>query len=398
MIQNTIFPNLNQFFLLFLFFFAFVPKQATAQELSELDIPFEVEMFTETYEEFEDGEPLSVWAWGDLAPYDYNCTYLLGLSEFEFSLLGDEVSTLSCENPHSHYQINHAGIINFSSLDLLIHPYVGLLADRGLANSENDEQLSEISTKIVEGENGRILKVQYKNWGFYNDIMEDFISEDYVNFQVWLYEEDNMIEIHYGSSNITQPELDFGNGQWNWQGTSYEDNCSLPGCMFGPIYTNHLDYQFYVMIGGTIGDPKITPLLEYVDEEPGPALELLLPNEYSANLTEDEINDWMFEEIIPEGTVLRLFNFWSTYTSIEELEIEQINAFPNPCQDFIQINIPNKGEKITIEIFDLEGAMVEQIQGGNPVDKIKVSELPEGLYLLKINTEEKQYTSKFLKK
>jgi hypothetical protein len=67
-----------------------------------------------------------------------------------------------------------------------------LLADRGEDMSE-----SQVLYKI-EGDPGeRILKIEYRNMGFYFDET----NEDYINFQVWFYE-NGCIEVRWGGHNV----------------------------------------------------------------------------------------------------------------------------------------------------------------------------------------------------
>ncbi len=58
----------------------------------------------------------------------------------------------------------------------------------------------------VEGEAGnRILKLEAKNVGLEEDPVAD--GNYYMNFQIWLYESDKSIEIHYGPTNVIGIEV-----------------------------------------------------------------------------------------------------------------------------------------------------------------------------------------------
>lgn len=58
----------------------------------------------------------------------------------------------------------------------------------------------------MEGAAGsRILKIEWKNAGFY----EDPLLIDFVNFQLWLYEGSNDIEIYMGPSSITDASVNY---------------------------------------------------------------------------------------------------------------------------------------------------------------------------------------------
>ncbi|MDO5655921.1 MAG: hypothetical protein Q4G27_07255 [Flavobacteriaceae bacterium] len=78
-----------------------------------------------------------------------------------------------------------------------------------LGNLGQGGGLSPISY-VLEGEIGtRIFKMQYSNIGFREDIEANNISTDFANFQLWLYESTNIIEVHFGESLITDNSLDF---------------------------------------------------------------------------------------------------------------------------------------------------------------------------------------------
>lgn len=55
---------------------------------------------------------------------------------------------------------------------------------------------------ITGSAGSRIAVLQFKNAKFDHD----FSMADYINFQVWLYEADNSIEIHFGTSSVNNPD------------------------------------------------------------------------------------------------------------------------------------------------------------------------------------------------
>lgn len=58
-------------------------------------------------------------------------------------------------------------------------------------------------TYTVTGAAGsRIAKLQFKNVKFDHD----FTAGDYMNYQVWLYEANNTIEVHFGTSSVNNPD------------------------------------------------------------------------------------------------------------------------------------------------------------------------------------------------
>lgn len=88
-----------------------------------------------------------------------------------------------------------------------------------------------------------------------------------------------------------------------------------------------------------------------------------------------------------------LYNEWGTplefscpNTGISETQITPITLFPNPAEDVIQIESPQKID--AIQIYDLQGRLVksEELNGRT---SLNVSELESGVYLIEILNENK---------
>jgi len=78
----------------------------------------------------------------------------------------------------------------------------------------------------------------------------------------------------------------------------------------------------------------------------------------------------------------------------------QLQIWPNPTQDILQIEINTDSKKtatIEYQIFNAIGVVVQHdfVANGNQID---VSELSEGMYILKVNFEDHLQTRSFLKR
>jgi hypothetical protein len=92
----------------------------------------------------------------------------------------------------------------------LLIAYGSDLVDRGyniVSDSITPESKSDISYQLDSVNHKKILKIQWKNVGFYPELADDSISSDYTHFQLWLYEGSNDIEWHFGPSRISKPKL-----------------------------------------------------------------------------------------------------------------------------------------------------------------------------------------------
>lgn len=80
---------------------------------------------------------------------------------------------------------------------------------------------------------------------------------------------------------------------------------------------------------------------------------------------------------------------WNEWTAIN-----QVNIFPNPSSDKVQIQTENLIK--TIDILDINGRMIKSLQVGNHQTAISVSGLPVGIYWLKVNTEQERLMKKLI--
>ncbi|MBS1744866.1 MAG: hypothetical protein JST21_01715, partial [Bacteroidetes bacterium] len=57
----------------------------------------------------------------------------------------------------------------------------------------------------------RIFKLEYANAGIFNEGSAFGSLDDYVNFQIWVYEDTNIVELRYGSAKLSYPSVYFIN-------------------------------------------------------------------------------------------------------------------------------------------------------------------------------------------
>jgi len=93
-----------------------------------------------------------------------------------------------------------------------------------------------------------------------------------------------------------------------------------------------------------------------------------------------------------EGSVATLSNTTLSNSNFDQVEI---NIHPNPASNFLHIE-SNQAEITGIEVFDLKGKQVMQSKSTS-LDKVDVSQLSKGMYLLKLSTSQGELTKKFIK-
>ena len=108
---------------------------------------------------------------------------------------------------------------------------------------------------------------------------------------------------------------------------------------------------------------------------------------------------------ITKDNVANLYYMSTTYNSnrmTNEEEEEIINEadiviYPNPAQDDLQIKLPNKYSNGTITVIDLTGKEILKGSIENNQNRVDISHLKSGIYILKINSTTGSYTKPFIK-
>ena len=84
----------------------------------------------------------------------------------------------------------------------------------------------------------------------------------------------------------------------------------------------------------------------------------------------------------------------------EEEQNQTIKVYPNPTNDFIQIEIPafTKGV-FSLKINDLTGRNLSEVEmkGGQKAYSIDIQKLPQGTYFLNAEQGEKRLVKKIMK-
>ena len=114
---------------------------------------------------------------------------------------------------------------------------------------------SPISYKVEGSSPNRILKVEWKNVGFFDEGDSLGTLNDYISFQLWLYEGSNNIEFHYGPSNIANPLIDYEGETGAYIGladSALTDVYLLKGSVAAPVLSNTIQAVIGTPANGTI--------------------------------------------------------------------------------------------------------------------------------------------------
>ncbi|MGB0424182.1 MAG: T9SS type A sorting domain-containing protein [Flavobacteriales bacterium] len=237
-------------------------------------------------------------------------------------------------------------------------PYGADIIDRGYDDETGEgTSLSNVSHSTTGEPGNRIMKIEWNNVGFYEELTSDNVSTDFTNFQLWLYEGSNIIEMRFGPNSINNVEQSF----------------ETLGGSYVALYP---DYD---------GDN---------DELSGPG-QCLQGSPATAIAQEiTTLDDQTFLlGAIPNGTVYR---FTPTFVSVEEQAEAELVISPNPVNEVLKwkSNVNNK-EQQELFIYNLQGQVVKHV--GKNSSAINVAELAPGVYTLQLHGTTGVVTKKFIK-
>ncbi|WP_456441419.1 T9SS type A sorting domain-containing protein [Psychroserpens sp.] len=81
--------------------------------------------------------------------------------------------------------------------------------------------------------------------------------------------------------------------------------------------------------------------------------------------------------------------------STQEFQFEKVKLFPNPVNDVLNIQSDEPKEKV--EIFNLLGKRIKELNSGTNMNTIDMSDLAKGMYLIQVSINGKESTYKVLK-
>jgi hypothetical protein len=254
---------------------------------------------------------------------------------FNFEYFGFSTDTIHTHEVATNFLIFHKDSI---FRELMI-PFGASLVDYGIGEGTSQSNFS-FQTEGIEGT--RICKIEWKKAGFFGEYNEKDFCIDYVNFQVWLFEDGNHIEIHFGPNDILSPELDY----------SGETGASV---FLSHMMTNNFNTwsQSSLWLSGNAANPEA---------------------QYSA----DEKH---LDGTIPNGMVYR---FQYTPNSVfERTNKASFSIYPNPTSSKLTLtNISNTKEE-GFSIYSIEGVIIKSgLVRGNEI--IDITSLHPGVYFIRI--------------
>jgi hypothetical protein len=87
------------------------------------------------------------------------------------------------------------------------------------------------------------------------------------------------------------------------------------------------------------------------------------------------------------GVVSSVKEFPVLSTSINEVKNLEFNMFPNPTNDILTIQVENRSN---LDMFSMSGQLIMSMMVNNGSNSVDLSDVPTGVYMVKINNVTKQ--------
>ena len=229
------------------------------------------------------------------------------------------------------------------------------IIDRGVADTVPVSK-SPIRYKVDGNAGSRILKLEIANAGFADEFNSDTTTDDFFNLQIWVYEGSNVFEMRYGANSIA----DF--------------NTYFPvlGMMTGFAKGLDMNQGAFDKIYILSGDPA------------SPDIDSMTTTSFTYGLS----------SFPDSGTVYR---FTPKPTSIADKPyVQEMKLYPTRCSDVLMVENPNKINS-TYRVLSLAGSIMRYGDIDAGINKIDVSNLPSGMYLVRFDYNAGFETQKFLK-
>ena len=214
---------------------------------------------------------------------------------------------------------------------------------------------SDVRFKLGSFNGLKALVIQFTKMRLWSDYTAKEFDR-YINFQWWFLENGN-IEIHFGPRNLVN----------------------------SPVYVPGEGFYFIDLIDGPMQFGPYITLFNPKDGDEWVAINNT-DNETEFNLVTDEFG--IIRTLPPENWVLK---FERSTVSNQNIEPKKVNIYPNPTKDVINI----KSEELVdfVQVFSLSGHLIATTSES----KFHVSNLPNGLYILKIHHNDSISYKKFFK-
>ncbi|HAD33630.1 MAG TPA: hypothetical protein DCF44_03905 [Chitinophagaceae bacterium] len=201
-----------------------------------------------------------------------------------------------------------------------------------------------------------------------------------------------LISKHYGQLYSVSTPTIIGTNNWNTKIiTKY--NCSSNAVKIGHSYTIDYDHNIISLISCYTG-PGILPVITTIKDTIN--IGLLPQGNYSLNYT--VFISSSYSTCAPYDTITNNYSFYVGPNSIREHTYDNKYILsPNPVNNQFKILTTDNSTITKIEVCNILGDKVFEINEPLLNSNIDISFLPKGLYLLSLYTDKNKFTKKIIK-
>jgi len=220
----------------------------------------------------------------------------------------------------------------------------------GLQSRIRSKQTGSEISMLIEGVPGTgIYKIEYRNVGF-----KDAPDSIFANFQIWMYQENQNIEIHIGPNNLNESVGEVRIGVWHTDLTP------------GPSPDGAADVYEVIQLAGSAAKPDV------------------IRNEGDISLRTYPTDGQVFRFVYNQTAGIDL-----SYTK------PSINLYPNPANNMFQVK---KAAGINITYYEMLTLSGKVEQSGDFNNQgIFIDDLKNGMYFIRLHSTEGVATKPFIK-
>lgn len=315
---------------------------ATMQLSALAQLPYNFSTKVESYQPLTNGVALS-----DTLAWDEDSVFALNVP-FPFVVDGVTVSQIT--------MVNGSMAITDTSAKSEVFVMMGSsLMDRGMATA-NKRSVSTIRYELVGTLIGRrVLKIEVANAGLADEWYDNNTLDDSVSFQLWLHEADNSFEYRYGDSKVSNFANYFPLGMM----VGFAQNANL-----------------------STGDIEAFYILQF--NTASPSIDTFSQSGNSLGLAGFPSSGRVYR-FAPKTTGLRNNALLST-----------VKVYPTKCNDILTVAQGNE-EAIGYTVIGLNGTVYQSGTLAKGMNRIDVSNLASGMYLLKMQHDGENAAQRFIK-
>jgi len=281
---------------------------------------------------------------------------------FTFHLFNDTINTV-----HISAEVGLGGFLTTETVTPSTTYSSGIIAfgsDIQDRDTSENSSFSPISYTLSGTAPSRIFKLEWKNAGFYNAI-DNGIYADSVNFQLWLYEGSDAVEMRFGNGNYVSPLIDLYDGG--------------PGPLVGlfdSLNINTADARMFYFMKNSVTSPTLDSTTNVFSSG--------LPPGMNGNPVAGSV----YRFIPKKGSISTGYTAFNTLVSNEMSYSTERNE--------LRIDIYNN-ETFQYSIFDMQGHPVSTGSVSKGRKLINTGSLASGMYIVKLSSAKENNTCKFVR-